>query len=385
MASIRTGFTIGVSMFANPDGSLGLFENGFRQNVFFLYKLFRAMPDCARVFLVNGGDSDVTEDPGPFGVDPADIVRLSEVEQTLDVILLAGAALEPEQLRRMRDRGCKIIGYKGGNGAVISMEAMVARPPRGDAERYFDVDLYDAVWLTPQHWRTYRGWCETVYRCPIRQVPQIWSPMFIDRFAGPDFGYKPGRKAWRVGVMDPNITVMKTSHMPMLVCEAAFRARPEAFEAFYIANGQAHRDNPHFASFTTSLTSARAGRLTLEPRFIGPMFLKDHCDALVTHQWENALNYLYWEALYGGYPLIHNSPLLEGLGYFYADFDAQAGADALLTAHERHDDTLATYRESALARIETLDPEARSAVTAHNLISVKMVDATGIEPVTPSV
>jgi hypothetical protein len=331
-----------------------------------LYRLFRAIPGCARVWLINGGDGELADDIAPFGVDPADVTRLDPVAGRLDLVVCAGAALDPATLRRMRERGCRIVNYKGGNGAVISMEAMIARPPRTDAERYFDVDLYDAVWLTPQHWATYRGWCETLYRCPVRQVPQIWSPVFVQAAAeGRPFGYRPGPRPWRVGVMDPNITVMKTSHLPMLVCEAAFRARPETFAAFYIANGLAHRDNPHFASFTSSLTAAQAGKLTLEPRFVGAQFLAEHCDAVVTHQWENALNYLYWEALFGGYPLIHNSPMLDGLGYRYADFDAEDGADALLTAHEAHDDGLAAYCDRAQARIAELEPTSATAIAAH--------------------
>jgi len=165
--------------------------------------------------------------------------------------------------------------------------------------------------------------------------------------------------------MDPNITVMKTSHMPMLVCEAAYRQTPEMFKAIYVANGQAHVEDAHFASFTTHLTAAKAGVLTLEPRFLGPQFLAEHCDALVTHQWENALNYLYWEALYGGYPLIHNSPMLDGLGYAYTDFDAESGAKALLTARLAHDDSLKTYRQRAQDHLATLAPASHQSVTAH--------------------
>ena len=353
-------------MFVNADGTLGLFENGLRQNILLLYQLLRAMPACAKVWLINAGDGELTEDIRPFGVDPADVVRLEAVADRLDLVIAAGAALPPEALRGLRDRGCRIVSYKGGNGAVISMEAMVARPARGDAERYFDADLFDAVWLTPQHWATYRGWCETIYRCPVLQVPQIWSPVFVETAAaGRSFGYRPGQRPWRVGVMDPNATVMKTSHLPMLVCEAAFRSRPDAFAAFYIANGQAHAGNAHFASFTSRLTAAQAGKMTLEPRFVGAQFLADHCDAVVTHQWENALNYLYWEALHGGYPLIHNSPMLEGLGYRYADFDAEDGARALLAAVARHDDGLQAYRDAASVRIAAMHPTSVAMIAAH--------------------
>ena len=80
--------------------------------------------------------------------------------------------------------------------------------------------------MTPQHIHTYRGWCELIYRCPVYEAPQVWCPLLIEN-ADPEISARslalPSRpkKPWRVGVMDPNITVMKTSpSSPMLVCEA---------------------------------------------------------------------------------------------------------------------------------------------------------------------
>jgi hypothetical protein len=365
MTKRTSGFEIGISMFVNADGTLGLFENGLRQNVIFLYHLFRAMPDCARVWLINGGDGELTQDVGAFGVDASDIVRLDRVSARLDFLVTMGAALNPNTVRQMRARGCKVIGYKGGNGAIISLEAVVARGKRLDGERYFDADHYDQIWLTPQHMHSFAGWCRTMYRCPVREIPHIWSPRILHATVGKSYGYKPGRRPWRVGVMDPNITVMKTSHVPMLVCEAAFRQSPEAFAAFYIANGLRLRDNGHFASFALHLSAVQAKIMTLEPRFVGTEFLRDHCDALVTHQWENALNYLYWEALYGGFPLIHNSPRIADIGYHYGDFDAEAGGAALVQAQAMHDEQLAAYRDKADAFIATLDPTATTNMALH--------------------
>jgi hypothetical protein len=355
-------------VFVNADGGLGLFENGLRQNVLFLQRLFSSAPGCAKVWLLNHGDGE----PGPIapelGLDPADIVRTAQVADQLDFVIVLGAAMDRDTALRLRERGCRVIAYKGGNGAVISMEAMAANPPRGDAERYFDADFYDAVWITPQHWEAYASWCRTMYRAPVHQVPQVWSPLLIEAMA-PErraaFAYRPGRRPWRVGLMDPNITVMKTSHMGMLACEAAWRVQSERLAAIYVSNGWPHRDKPHFNSFYRALGAARAGVMTLEPRFQGVDFLADHCDALVTHHWGNGLNYLYWEALYGGYPLIHNSEFLDGLGYRYADFDAEDGGRALLLATEVHDDGLEAYRQAAGARLAELAPETTANVAVH--------------------
>jgi hypothetical protein len=215
---------------------------------------------------------------------------------------------------------------------------------------------------------TYKGWCETLYRVPVREVPQIWEPLFID--AQPpqvraNFGYRPGKRPWRVGIMDPNITVMKTSHLPVLVCEWAFRQDPTRLAAIYVTNGLPHKDNLHFRSFALAMSAAKAGIMTLEPRFVGPAFLANHADAVVTHHWENGLNYLYYEVLFGGYPLVHNSAFLRDYGYYYDDFNAEAGGEALLQAHEQHDEDLERYRGRNADLFTRLTPTGPYAVNFH--------------------
>jgi hypothetical protein len=179
------------------------------------------------------------------------------------------------------------------------------------------------------------------------------------------FGYRPPEGAARIGILDPNVTVMKTSHLPMLVCEAAYRRAPERFKAIYVTNGWPHRDNAHFRSFTTSLSAAQAGVMTLEPRFVGLEFLADHCDAVVTHHWENGLNYLYYEALYGNYPLIHNSGFLKDHGYYYPDFEAELGAEALLTALREHPSRRADHARANRVLFDQLDPTAVANIRLH--------------------
>lgn len=372
---LKPGYTIGISIFVKADGSLGLFENGLRQNVLFLYLLFKNAPNCARVYLLNHGESDDPVAPEGLGIEPGAIVRTAKVIDELDYVIGAGAAIDRDTAMALRRRGCRMICYKGGNGAVISMEATAAKPPRPDAELYFDSDYYDAIWMTPQHIHTYRGWCQTLYRCPVFEVPQIWSPLMIQT-AEPrirdGFGYRPRGEQWRVGVMDPNITVMKTSHLPMLVCETAFRRRREAFRAMYITNAIQFKDEPHFSSFALSLEAAKAGVMTAEPRFVSSHFLTDHCDAVVTHHWENGLNYLYYEVLYGNYPLIHNSEFLKDYGYYYRDFDAESGADALLRAFDHHDGELEAYRARNAPLLRRLDPATPETIEAHEALMAQI-------------
>lgn len=378
--SLESGYTVGITIFVKADGSLALFENGLRQNVLFMYQLFSAAPNCKRVYLLNHGDGRVPIVPEGLGLDPTAIVSTSDVMEELDYVIGLGAAMDRETVMGLKQRGCKVICYKGGNGGVISIEGMVAKPePRADAELYFDHDYYDAIWMTPQHIHTYRGWCETIYRCPVYEVPQIWSPLMIetsDEDIRARFGYRKSNDPWRVGVMDPNITVMKTSHLPMLVCEAAFRRQPDAFKAMFITNAWQFREKPHFQSLAVSLQASKAGVMTIEGRFVGPHFIANHCDAIVTHHWENGLNYLYYEVLYGGYPLIHNSEFLKDYGYYYKDFDAESGADALLRAYAEHNDQLEDYKRRNAGLLHRLDPKTPETIAIHEQLLKRISDGS---------
>ena len=362
------GYSIGITIFIAKDGELGLYENGLRQNVLFLYQLFAAAPGCRRVHLLNHGDGEFTGWPAGLGMDGVPVVRTSTVADDLDVIVILGASIEAAELKELRAGGIRIVGYKGGNGAVISLEAITANPARADAERYFDIDCYDVLWMTPQHLHTYAGWCRTLYRVPVELIPQVWAPTFIDGRAlalGGRFGYKPGSASWRIGIMEPNITVMKTSHLAMLVCEAAWRARPEVVREVYVSNTAKHREQPHFLSFASALGATKAGVMSYEPRFVSAEFLANYCDAVVTHHWQNGLNYLYYEVLHGGYPLIHNSEFLRDYGYYYPDFAADIGGEVLLAAFDTHDRKLEAYRAANTALVARLAPANPVNVALH--------------------
>jgi hypothetical protein len=245
---------------------------------------------------------------------------------------------------------------------------MVSFPNTQRAELHFDHGFYDQVWITPQHMNTNAGWCRTLYRCPVYEVPQIWSPDML-RLAKSgknfDYGYVPGKPDWAIGVLDPNNTVMKTSHQPMLAIEMFFRNHPTSIRTALIANTTDFKENQHFSTFAKKLEVVKAGKMTFEDRFVGYEFIGKHCDCVVTHHWENGLNYLYYEVLWGGYPLVHNSSFLKDYGYYYESFDAESGGRALASAFETHDNNLADYTQFHKKLFKALDPESIENIDLH--------------------
>jgi hypothetical protein len=198
---------------------------------------------------------------------------------------------------------------------------------------------FDAVWITPQHWRMCRSYAALTRSPNVEPAPHIWSPVILRQSAarlGRPLFRPPGGRSGpaRIGVFDPNVNVLKTFHLPLLACDAAYRQAPEKIDRVLMFSTDHLKGVPHFEEFCAATELARAGRLFAEARHPLAAMLGEHIDAVVSHQWENGLNYLYWDVLYAGYPLVHNAPELDGVGCCYRDFDPKDGARALLEALE---------------------------------------------------
>lgn len=96
------------------------------------------------------------------------------------------------------------------------------------------------------------------------------------------------------------------------------------------------------------------GIATIEIRHPTLYLLAAHTDIVVSHQWENELNYLYYDVLYCGYPLVHNLRMLK-CGYYFESFDADSGAQVLLDVLLNYDSRANEYTAEAttfLAKVQ---------------------------------
>lgn len=365
---------VGVTIFLRGDAQ-SIWENGIFQNCFFLLRLLQRSPLVERCFLVNGGPGS-PEQAGDFAAQsPAPIIDLDTAMNELDVVIELSAQLNPEWTRAFHARGGKLVAMRVANDFVIDAERMVYGLSHG---LLMSGSPYDVVWTLPAFERSCAAYYAAGARAPVRVTPHLWSPLFVDRAAAGreagGFAYRPGRKRWRLAIMEPNICSVKTCHLPMALCDLAYRAAPGAFEVLRVFNALALKEHAGFVGFATSLDLVRNGMASFEGRH--PVFdvLQKEADALVSHHWLNAQNYLYYEALHGGFPLIHNSPLLGGCGYRYRDFDCEDGALALVQAFHEHDRALDAYRRRAQAFLATLDPENEANVAAFDAELSRLYD-----------
>ena len=349
---------VGISLFARDGQSI--WENGIHQNIAFLAMMLGRSSRVGEIYFLNGGDAQSL----PAGLDlgglNVPLVNPRDVTHELDVVIEMGAQLPVEWLKQIKALGKKLVAFFVGHPYAALCETPIFDRPSG---HIFNGGPFDEIWLLPQYEKTSKALLQTLTRAPVYVVPHIWSPYFLERRIaqlandGITFGYQPGRGKWRLSTLEPNISVAKTCHYPMLVCEEFFRAKPEAVEHLFVVNALHLKEHPTFLYFANSLNLVRQHKATFEQRIDLPGFLSQHADAVVSHQWENAQNYLYYDVLHGGYPLIHNSPMLGDAGYYYPGFDSEAGGRALLEAWQQHDLQLDHYqaRANALLRSVAID------------------------------
>jgi hypothetical protein len=239
---------------------------------------------------------------------------------------------------------------------------LVEAPVFGKSLRFLRPDRYDEVWLMPKD-RLSIPMMRTLHRCDVHLVPFIWHPQFVEQRMsevvrhGLRYGYEPRTEAqgFRVAMFEPNISVVKTSSIPMLICEEAYREERSSVTAMHVLNTLHLKDHPTLTHMANSLDLVKHRKAVFHGRNDVVGFMSKFVDAVVSHQWGHDQNVLYLDVLYGGYPLVHNSPWLDA-GYYYPDFDAQEGARRLLHAFREHDASLADYRARARKVIDSVNP-----------------------------
>ncbi|MQR02799.1 DUF2827 domain-containing protein [Glaciimonas soli] len=356
---------VGISVFAVQGAQL--WANGINQNLAFLVMLLQQSPQVGRVFLLNGGDLDHM--PAAMGLDGLGVplVKPGDVTYELDVVIEMGAQLPLEWLRHVRALGVKIIAFFVGHTFADNAEAPMFDGPSG---HIFNGAPWHEIWTLPHHMKSSGPLLRTVSRVPVFAVPHIWSPLFIQAQVdlvekdGHHFGYQAGsgadRRGWRTAIFEPNISVVKNCFIPMLVCEQAFRLDQRSVSTMMVMNTVHMKEHPTFNRFAINLDLTRQHKASYEPRvaFVECM-AQQKMDAVVSHQWECGLNYLYYDTLYGGYPLIHNSEYLkaDGIGIYYPDFEASAGGHALLDAWRQEPEFWDDYKITGAAYLRRLAPE----------------------------
>ena len=334
---------VGITIAPAADAQALLWANGLSQNIVYLALMFRR--------LANVGEVGLVCDARPHAVADALGVpcwSLTEAVAHCDVIVELGMrSLGGELLEKLRKRGGKLVSFVAGNVMAFNFEALAHG--KNSAEILVK-HQFDAIWLLPQHWHMCRSYCAITNSPNVHEVPVLWDPVILNQTAAimrkNPFWKEPADGRYALACFDPNVNVLKTFHLPLLVAEEAYRVAKNRIEKLLLFSTLRFKDSRHVTEMILATNIGRDGRISLEDRHSIVHVMGNSVHAVVTHQWENNRNYLYYEILYLGWPLIHNAPSLDGAGYLYRDFDPQDGGRALVEALRAHPENRVRQRKA---------------------------------------
>ena len=226
------------------------------------------------------------------------------------------------------------------------------------------INHIDEIWLPPHQFGK-RNFIGAIFpdKVNIKECPFLWSPSFLEEFQrkskNPNIRYDSKRDRG-ISILEPNKDFTKNLVLPM-----SFAAR---------AVGQSHGLFKNISIFNTkhAKKSGVVQRLykDIKERLLKDVYLSNEWDApdiyarcgqfIVSHQFENEVNYQYLESLFLDLPLIHNSKTLSSCGYYYKDNNPIHASSQIVNAGLNHAKNLNHYREESRKLILSYSPNLGS-------------------------
>lgn len=352
---------IGISIITVPGHNI--WNNGIGQNVYHLANTLARIPFVEKVFLINAGDQDYHPHGAGDIANEYPLLSLTEAREGIDVAIELSGALEVPWLRRLRAAGGKVVYHNCGQP-----HASLVEPTIFDKPSFFgETDRCDAVWQLPKD-VVFNNMMSVIHRCPVVTVPYLWDPIFIEQSIRdmPDkslkFGYKKNAlsKGATVSIFEPNISAIKMGVIPFMICENTYSKNPDLIQRVNFLNGIEMASHPTFFHIVNRSKLYQQEKLSITPREVFSHTMSKGSNVVVSHQLECTDNYAYLDALYGHYPLVHNSPSFAEVGYYYNECDIDSGTDALTEAIATHDANLDSYSARSDMFISKFSPKNKS-------------------------
>lgn len=354
---LNTKLKIGITL-ALKSNDESIWSNGMKQNVLFFADMLMRSKMEYDVYILNTNELDFEKKPNYM--QGFNFCFFDDHYMDMDIIFMMGAQIHDSKIQKFKEQSKdkKYVGYKCGNNYIISLENMLFKDV---SKNYYEYEkTFDECWYVPQQHETNQGYFTTLYRANSFPVPFIWHHRYLRESAeGVERSFKAGsyKKNWKynpdkkqkmVGIMEPNMNVVKFSLIPAFIAEQSYRGKigKDHIEGLMISNARdGIAKNKEYLSLLSTLDLYKDGKISAESRYQTGYFLTQFLDVLICHQLLNPLNYLYIDAAYLGYPVLHNAPLCKDLGYYYEGADTVGAAKQLDYILTEHDKNLEAYDE----------------------------------------
>jgi len=374
MKNLKIGITLALKSYSES-----IWTNGMKQNVLMFAHMLKNSKNNYEVCILNTIKLEDEKTPKPNYLSDLEVYFFDDKYMEMDLIFMMGAQVHESKILKFKeDKNKKYVAYKCGNNYIINTEKVLFEENK---KKFIEYETtFDELWYIPQQHETNFGFFTTVYRTDAIMVPFIWHHKFLLQSVKDiekshsegkykkGYKYVPHKEQKTIGVMEPNINIVKYALIPSLIVEESYRSDigKEKIRSLMITNADKLKSNYEFMGIVKSFDLFKDKKISAESRYQTAFILTQHLDVLVCHQVLNPLNYLYLDAAFLGYPVLHNAPLCKDLGYYYEGSDTVEGSKQLnyiLTEHdnnlteyhERNDEVLQRYHADNKMLVETYD------------------------------
>lgn len=286
---------------------------------------------------------------------------------------------------KVKNPKLKIVQYNCGNNFLIETEHILfghyeKRPDDFRSSKYEDQPVTaDQIWIIPQMENTCKSWYMFMGKTKnATVVPFIWEPITTELYCkNNDLGEYVRRPITRIATMEANISVMK-HFLPTLVTVEELINRGVNIQKHLIMGADHLMKGERINQILRDKKLLTQGKISFNPRIPTQEMIHKHCDLILSWQWENNLNYLYFDAAWMGAPVVHNANLCPDLGYYYEGFQMYEAADVVEKAMEVHP-TDETYLQRSRETIKRYTHQNENLIKQYNELLDNLVKDKFVE------
>ena len=351
MKNVKIGITI------NFD--IKFHANGLQQNIVFLKNLLSNTGNIDPFYIYTGciPQEDFISNESCVSYDHF----VSHAHSEYQLVILMGFWFDQKIINKLKEinKEIKLVLMQCGNQFVENSMRSVHHYEKVDYINNY-LEGIDSIWLLPQHSQNIT-YMRTFYRVEnIKIAPCIWDPLFIDnqiKELPPEnkeinFSSIVNRS---ILIMEPNLSLIKNCLLPLYIVERYERKHPNVLNSCNIMGGKGIVENHYFIRLILQLDiyQKRKNFLKAHNRYKFVESVKFFGSIIISHQLENDLNYLYFDALYLNLPLIHNSLRLKDFGYYYPHNDIEIASEQINEVIKNHNKNISEYKVETKKLIES--------------------------------
>jgi Protein of unknown function (DUF2827) len=321
-----------------------LWANGLFQNIFILYKLFESVGYIP--FLLVDDNKKHRDSKLYEQFRTIDAHEWVQKPFKLYAYIEMGMSCGPQIRGLFKQAGAKTFKLYLGNILNIDIETPMFHP--GTNFSHHVTGEIDTILVSPHYdfHQEYSAAINGVYPS-VKIAPYVWEPLFIKDLVG-TYKHRAG-PPYSFTIIEPNISFQKSSLIPIMICEAYYRKRPEKVHEVIAVNGNKLLESPYFKNtLFPTLELQKVGKLHMLPRADTRSLAKNFpSNILIQHTVNNEYNYIFLEHLMMGFPVIHNFSALKDYGYYYEGDSIQEAVALIDKVTQTHHMRVEAYKAAA--------------------------------------